>query len=294
MSTELIIEADVSKKKLFSVLAMVQEFEKKYSAYREDSLLASIAANAGKHPVKCSGQELEIFQRALEVAQASNGVFDPTIGVLTQGTYGFGTDRAKVPNKSELQQKKELVDYKKIKISTDSIYLTQAGMQLDLGGIGKGYIADKIVDMLRSLNATRGLVSVGGEIVSFSKAHTIAVQNPFKEGFCGIIKTQGEDISISTSGDYERYIGSREHHHILDNHTAQQNHYYSSLTLIKNGIDATFLDAFTTVAFNTPPENLQQIATDFKVAIFAISPQKEIYIKNFENLKIKNFELYCL
>jgi len=294
MSTELIIEADVSKKNLMSVLDMVKQFEKRFSAYRNDSLLASIAKNAGKHPVQCSAQELEIFQAALKVAQMSNGIFDPTIGVLTQGSYGFGTDKAKIPNTKELQQKKELVNYRKIQISKNSIYLEQEGMQLDLGGIGKGYMAEKIVNMLYSLHATRGLVSVGGEIISFGKAHTIAVKNPFKEGFCGLIKTQGKDISISTSGDYERYIGSRENHHILDHQTAKQNHYYSSLTLIKNGLDATYLDAVTTVAFNTPPENLQNISTDFDVTIFAISPKKEIYIKGFENLHIQNFELYCL
>ncbi|MDF1876803.1 FAD:protein FMN transferase [Sulfurimonas sp. SAG-AH-194-L11] len=292
MSTELIIEANLSKKILFEALSIAKEFEATYSAYKDDSLVARINASAGKNPVSCRAQEIEIFQKAYAIAQESDGVFDPTIGALTQGTYGFGTKHAHLPSSKELQKAKELVNYKDFMVTQKDVYLKKKGMQLDLGGIGKGFIADKLIRFLQDRGATKGLVSAGGEIVTFGKEYIVALKNPFGEGNCAIIKSSKEAISISTSGDYERYIGSKEHHHILDRTTAKQNHYYSSITLIKNGVDATLLDGVSTIAFNAKKSELAAIAKKFELAIVAITEDKEIYFENFSNLAIKGFEIY--
>lgn len=292
MSTELIIEANVSKRILFEALALAKEFESKYSAYKEDSLLCKINRFSGEKSVSCSKEELDIFIKALEIAKLSNGLFDPTIGVLTQGLYGFGTKEAKIPTAKELQKSKSLVNFKDVEISNNEIFLKQKGMRLDLGGIGKGYMADKIILFLKSKGATKALVSVGGEIVTFGKNYAIAVKNPFKNGNTGIIKSSKSELSISTSGDYERYIDSRDNHHILDNSTAKQKHFYSSITIIKDGVDATLLDGVATIAFNSKMSELKDISKQFGVAIIAISRDKEIYFESFSNLNIKNFEIY--
>ena len=292
MSTELVIEANVAKKVLFECLALAKEFESKYSAYKSSSLLSSINAAAGKHAVSCTKEELEIFEKALEIAKLSDGLFDPTIGALTQGLYGFGTNRERLPSNAELAYTKALVNYKLVKISDEEIYLPKRGMRFDLGGIGKGYVADKIIEYLQNVGATKGLVSVGGEICSFGRAHTIAIKNPFSNGHIAIIHSSKELISISTSGDYERYIGSKEHHHILDNKTATQNHYYSSVTILKNGLEATKLDGVATIVFNSKPEELNKIAKNFEIAIIAITPNKDICFENFMNLNIKNLEMF--
>lgn len=276
MSTELVIEANVSKKILFEALDLVRAFEARYSAYKEDSLVGQINAHSGVSAVTCSDEELEIFTKALEVAKRSNGAFDPTIGALTQGLYGFGTSHAAIPDAKRLKQSKKLVDYKKMKIYNNEIFLQTKGMRIDLGGIGKGYIADKVMQFLRLRGATKALVNAGGEIITYGKKFRIGIQNPFEEGLIGVIESPKEALSVSTSGDYERFIDSKEHHHILDNISAKQNHYYRSITLLKEGVEATWLDGVATVVFNAAPKDLEMMAERYEVAIIAITPEKEI------------------
>jgi len=291
MSTELLVEANVSKKILFECLDLAKAFESKYSAYKSSSLLSSINMAAGDYAIECEKEDLEVFEKALEIAKLSDGLFDPTIGALTQGLYGFGTYREKIPSKAELAYTKAFVDYKLVKISEHEIYLPKRGMKFDLGGIGKGFVADKIIAYLQKKGATKGLVSVGGEICSFGREHTVAIKNPFGEGNIAIINTNKELISLSTSGDYERFIESKENHHILDNKSAIQNHYYSSVTIIKNGLECTTLDGVATVVFNSKPKDLGALAKKFEIAIISISPQKEICFENFSDLEIKNIEI---
>ncbi|MBU0720902.1 FAD:protein FMN transferase [bacterium] len=292
MTTELLIESNVSKKTLFECLDIAKKFEQKYSAYDEGSLLSQINKASGIKSIRCEYKELEIFQKALELARMSNGSFDPTIGVLTQGLYGFGTKNEKIPTSIELLKTRKLVNYKYLHIHNNEIFLTHTGMKLDLGGIGKGYVADKIMEHLQRMGATKAIVSVGGEVCSFGKKYNIAIKNPFKDGNIGLIKTSKEALCISTSGDYERFIKSKEHHHILDKESAKPNHYYSSVTIIKNGMDTTTLDGIATVVFNSNRSKLKEMAQRFNVAVVAISRDKEILFENFSDINIESFEVY--
>jgi len=292
MSTELIIEANVSKNILFEALELVKAFEAKYSAYKEDSLLSHINHSSGENTIECSLEDMEIFSKAIAIAKRSNGLFDPTIGALTQGSYGFGTKEAKLPSPAELTKKKKLVNYKECIIHERTIFLQQKGMRLDLGGIGKGYIGDKIMEFLLKKGATKVLLSVGGEICSYGKKYTIALQDPFENKNIAIIKTSKKMLSVSTSGDYERFIGSKKNHHILDNTSAKPNHFHSSITILKDGLHGATLDAVATIAFNSKNEDLYALAKKFEVVIIAISPQKSIQIENFSGLSIESFEMF--
>ena len=144
MSTELLIESNVSKKILFECLDLAKEFENKYSAYKDSSLLSRINKASGKEAVECNDEDLEIFQKAMKIAKLSDGAFDPTIGILTQGIYGFGTKNQKIPSSSELQKAKKLVNYEFVDIKNNKIFLTKDGMRLDLGGIGKVMLQIKL------------------------------------------------------------------------------------------------------------------------------------------------------
>ncbi len=294
MSTEIILEADLSKKILFEALDLVKEFEAKFSAYKEDSLLNRVNINAGISGVICTQDERELFSKALEMAKASDGVFDPTIGILSQATYCFGKSTQKIPTKKELQKAKELVNFKDFIVNKESVYLKRKGMRLDFGGIGKGFIAEKLITYLRNKGAKKALVNAGGEICTFGKNYNIAIKSPYTDENIAVVKTSKAPITFSTSGDYERFISSKENHHILDIKTASQNHYYSSITLIKDGKDGTLLDAVATMAFNTPKEKLRALAKRYNIAIIAIEEEGNLLFENFKSLDIKAIELYAL
>jgi len=294
MSTQLIIEANVSKKILFEALEWSKKFEATFSAYNEKSLLCKVNQNAGLKPVVCSSEDLELFTKALEMAEMSHGIFDPTVGALSQGLYGFGKKSAKIPTYKELQSAKKLVNYKNFIINQREVYLKEKGMKLDFGGIGKGFVADKIINYLQTKGATKALVNVGGEIATFGKKYNIAIKDPYSKGNLAIVKTLHSPLCISTSGDYERFIASKKNHHILDNKTAKQNHYYSSVTIIQNGIDCTLLDAVATIVFNTSQEFLKNISQKYGVAIIAVVESGKIYFENFKSINIESVELFAL
>lgn len=268
MSTEILIKAKTDKDTLNECVKIAKDFEENLSAYKETSYISKINEMAGKQPVYCPPMVVDVIKQALEVARETNGLYDPTIGVLTQKAYGFGTDREKLPNYEELQKKIRLVNYKDVEISSNSVFLKKEGMALDLGGIGKGYASSLIAKYLYDKGVETALVSIGGEICCYGNNWKIAIQHPRKNKFLAIITTKKEKTTISTSGDYERFIKSLDNHHILNAKTGKQSQFYSSLTLIDLGFIGGKLDAYTTAMFNM--ENFLKISKNLGFGSLAI------------------------
>jgi len=252
MSTSILIKANVDKKILKECLALAVDLEEKLSVYKPNSYISKVNKLAGLEAVECPSEVIEVVKLAKQVATETDGKFDPTIGVLTQGIYKFGYPEENLPEISSLIKAKENVNYKDIEVSSNYIFLKKRGMAIDLGGIGKGYASEKLALFLKEKGASCGLVSIGGEICCFGKPWNVAIKHPRKNSFLSVITTKDIDTTISTSGDYERYIKSTDYHHIIDTKTGRQNNYYSSITLISSGLQGGRLDAMATALFNTP------------------------------------------
>ncbi|MDQ1339841.1 MAG: FAD:protein transferase [Campylobacterota bacterium] len=285
MSTELFIKAKASKNTLLEAFKIAKDIEEKFSAYKNNSAIDEINKNAGIAPVACDDEVLALIKESLKIAKATDGKFDPTIGTLSQGLYGFGTKNPKIPSQKEISLAKELVNFKEVEILGNLVFLRKKGMKIDLGGIGKGYAAEKIINFFIDKKASFALASVGGEICCYGKEYKIGIKNPFEEGNIATITTTKNPTTITTSGDYERYINSKKTHHILDSKNGISNNFYSSITLIKDGFFGSELDAFATAIFNTKPQELEKISKEQEMTIIAITPNKEILFLNKE----KNF-----
>lgn len=269
MSTHLLIRANVSKAILHQAHKIATDFESRYSAYKENSFLNSINNNAGIISIPCTPEDYALFNASIKASQQTDGLFDITIGALSHGAYHFGFVNEGKASQTQIETQKKLVNYQNITLSQKSIYLKYKGMRLDLGGIGKGYAAKRIAHFLANNGATKILVDVGGEIVTRGKAYTIALKDPFNEGNIAYIKTSKADIAISTSGTYERFI-DEENHHILNTDKGTSPHYYTSMTILQNGWDIDYLDAYATALFNQPPENIRQMADTLDIAMITI------------------------
>lgn len=250
MSTEILIKAEADNKLLQECIEIAKDFEEKLSAYKESSFISQINRMAGQEPVHCPELVIDVIKQALQVAQETDGLYDPTIGVLTQKTYGFGTGKEKVPKEEELRKKKELVNYKNVEVYKSAVFLAKEGMALDLGGIGKGYASNLIAKYLYDKGIECALVSIGGEICCYGKNWNIAVRHPRRNKPLAVMTTKKEKTTISTSGDYERYIKSYDNHHILNTKTGKQSLYYAEITLVDIGFKGGLLDAYTTALFN--------------------------------------------
>ena len=269
MSTHLLIRANVSKSVLLQAHRIATDFETRYSAYKKDSFLNTINQNAGKQATPCTDEDMALFHTCIEAAHDTNGLFDVTIGSLSHGAYHYGFANEKMPLSDTIEKQKELVNYRDITLRQNSIILEKKGMRLDLGGIGKGYVAKQIALFLAKAGATKLLVDVGGEIVTRGKSYTIGVKNPFDEGNLAYIKTSKKDMSISTSGDYVRYIDN-VNHHILNSSEGKSPLYYTSMSILQNGWNIDFLDAYATACFNLPLDEIEKIKERLNIALLIV------------------------
>jgi len=266
MSTHLLIRANVSKNILYQAHKIATDFESRYSAYKENSFLNTINENAGITPTTCTQEDYVLFSTSIKASNQTNGLFDMSIGALSHGAYHFGFANENKASEKTVDTQKKLVNYKNISLSKNSIKLNKRGMRIDLGGIGKGYVAKQIALFLESQGATKILVDVGGEIITRGKVYTIALKDPFNEGNLAYIKTSKEDMSISTSGSYERFI-DKENHHIINSQVGTSVQHYSSMTILQNGWNIDYLDAYATALFNQAPKHNITLAKKLDIAM---------------------------
>jgi thiamine biosynthesis lipoprotein len=180
--------------------------------------------NAYGKPVKVDPETWEILRRAKEISALTNGAFAVTIAPVTSLWTFTGTETNVIPTDEKRLSMLHLVDDQKIVLGDDCTVTLPAGMQIDLGGIAKGYIADKVAELIRG-RAYGGIVSLGGNIYTVGKkpdgsAFSVGVRDPESvSGYLGIIYTG--DGTVVTSGTYERGFdfGGVRYHHILDPQT---------------------------------------------------------------------------
>ena len=287
MSTHLLIRANVPKSILLQAYRIAADFETRYSAYKEDSFLNLINRNAGIKFTSCSDEDMALFRRSIEASEKTDGLFDVTIGSLSHGAYHYGFANERVASPEIIQKQKKLVNYRDLTLKQNSIMLEKRGMRIDLGGIGKGYVAKQIALFLAKAGATKLLVDVGGEIVTRGKSYTIGVKNPFVQGNVAYIKTSKADLSISTSGNYVRFINDANHH-ILNGSEGKSPLYYSSMSILQNGWDIDLLDAYATACFNLPLSKIEKIKERLKIALLIIQNDGTITLMNEDILDLKS------
>jgi len=220
------------------------------SDYDQDSELTRINRFAGKKRVDISDELKEVLEISIDVARETKGAFDPTIGALTIGFYGFGREDSKVKEFDDIDEAKRLVDYRLLSFDDNKAFLEKEGMMLDLGGIGKGFAVDKAVEMLKQSGITRGSVSISGDLRVFGENQIVSIKHPRREGFIASFTNGGRDLSISTSGDYERKVdvGGKRYHHMLVPEMGLSGTDFQSITLVVEG-DSTLADAYSTALF---------------------------------------------
>ncbi|MBH0202384.1 MAG: FAD:protein FMN transferase [Nitrospira sp.] len=218
-------DRNVSDRAMQVAFDEIKRLEYLLSTWRPDSELSHVNAEAGRQPVQVSRETLELVVRSIEMAQLTNGGFNIAVGPAID-VWSF-TERQHIPDDRELQHLKPLIDWTSIQINkqTRTIYLPRGGMRIDVGGIGKGYAADRAVEEMKRAGAAGGSVALSGDIKTFGvlpdqNGFPVGIRHPREEGAL-IAMIDLKDEAISTAGDYERFFerdGIR-YHHILDPQT---------------------------------------------------------------------------
>ena len=160
--------------------------------------------------VSVSEDTLKTVERALYYGELSGGKFDITVAPVS-ALWDFKNQV--IPSRDEISEALQNVDYHSVEIKNGEIALN--GSQIDLGGIAKGYIADKAAEYLKGKGVKKALVNFGGNIRTVGR-YNIGIKKPFDDSVIASIELS--DKCAVTSGIYERYIqkDGKIYHHILD------------------------------------------------------------------------------
>lgn len=207
---------------------LVEYYEELFSIYRPSSEISQINQNAGIKPFSVSDSSLDLIKLAKNISLKHTG-FNIAIGPLVK-EWNIGFQNAHVPSQSKIKELLHVIDPNQIEINErkKQVYLTHPNMQLDLGAIAKGYIADRIKDLWKSLGIKNGIIDLGGNllIIGNNPLHhdqlwKIGIQDPWHQRGNPIKIVKTPACSVVTSGIYERYFKSNDHfyHHIIDPRT---------------------------------------------------------------------------
>lgn len=248
-----------------SCFTLAGEYEQMFSNTIENSEISRINHADGQF-VSVSDETIELLTAAEKYGAISNGKFDVTIGELSDlwnfseiaenlSTEGNETDASVLPQKSDIESALSHVDYRNIEIDGCRVRLLDPESKIDVGGIAKGYIADKMRVYLTDVGITSGIISLGGNVLTLGpKAddtpYTIGIQKPFATTGTPLGTIKIKDASVVSSGIYERYyrVNGKMYHHILDTATGYpiENNLYQVTIISEKSIDG---DALSTTCF---------------------------------------------
>jgi thiamine biosynthesis lipoprotein len=214
----------IANKQARACFNLVDSLNHIFSNYDSSSELTRINNNAGIAKNTASPLMWELLMKSKEAYIESNGAYNIAMGPLTQ-LWRIARRSKKFPTQLQIKKTLLLCDFNKIQLNEleHSIYLSAKRMQLDFGGIGKGYIAQKVVDFLNTQGIPESLVDAGGDIVLGNapwdkKGWTVGVNQPEKADDLLPEKLQLHNLSVATSGDVYQFIehNGKKYSHIID------------------------------------------------------------------------------
>ena len=274
----------------------MRNIEKKLNFYDENSEISLINRNSGIRFVKISEDTFNVIKNAKFCSELTNGAFDATIAPLVK-KWSVNSSSPKVLSIEEVNTVKSLVDYKDILLCEDnkSVMLARKDQEIDLGGIAKGYIADKIIELYKENGIKSGIINLGGNVKVLGKKAddlmwNIGIIKPEKHSNENIAVVSVEDMSVVTSGAYERaflYNGKMYHHIInpITGYPAETD--LKSITVICK--DSIHADALSTPLFIMGKYKAYEFMKSKQISGIMVTDDDKIIIT--KDL-LKNFKLF--
>jgi thiamine biosynthesis lipoprotein len=213
-----------AKAAFHAAFARIEQLDQILSDYKADSELSQLSTKAVGRPVKISADLFRVLAASQDLSEETAGAFDVTLGPIIRLWRDARKTRV-LPAPGSLSEAASRCGFRKLHLddARQTAMLDQAGMQLDVGGIAKGYAADEALTVLNRLGIKSALVAASGDL-AFS--HAPPGQRGWKIGidsldqpnapFSGVLELS--DAAVSTSGDTEQYvdIGGKRYSHIID------------------------------------------------------------------------------
>lgn len=238
------------------IFLAIKQLEDRLTVNRAQSEVMSINHAAGKMAVRVSPVVFSLIKQAKAASLLKNSCFNVAIGPLVK-LWKIGFSGHAIPDADKIIQALALTDPLRIILNEDdnSVFLESAGMEIDLGAIAKGYIADLIKALLYQQGIDDALINLGGNVFAIGRSLTqgawsVGLQKPFsaRDDLLGVINVVNK--SVVTSGIYERFftVNGQVYHHILNPETGYplDNDLYSVTVISDHSIDG---DIYTTLLY---------------------------------------------
>lgn len=239
------------------VFRLIKQYENLLTVNRAQSQLMTVNHAAGLHPVVVSQPVFDLISKAKTISLLADSCFNLAIGPLVkQWKIGFSGNT--VPAAADIAARLRLIDPTEVILDsqTCSVFLARQGMEIDLGAIAKGYIADRVRDELHRLGIHHALINLGGNVLTIgapqygASTWGIGLKTPFAAADVNLGVIEVVNKSVVTSGVYERYfeIDGKIYHHILDPKTGYplDNEILSVTVISDDSIDG---DIYTTLLY---------------------------------------------
>ena len=272
---------DEAEKIIENAFALCDELEHKFSRTIADSDVSRINSAKGEW-TEVSNETLELVRKGMEYSYSSDGDFDITSGGITElWDFHAAEGEARLPDEKALSDALPHINYRGIAIEGSKLKLTDPDAKLELGGIAKGFIGDKMAELLEEAGVSSGIINLGGNVIcigakSDTEDFVIGVEAPFSNRSEIIGKVNVRDKTLVTSGVYERKmeIDGKVYHHILDTKTGWPvDTDLDAVTLVADKGRSADIDALSTICLIKGAEEAVTLIekTDGVEGIFVLS-----------------------
>ncbi|TRW23911.1 FAD:protein FMN transferase [Flavobacterium zepuense] len=207
-------------------LAEVKRIENLISDWIPTTPISIINKNAGVAPVEVTDELIGLVERSTRISKVTDGAFDISYASMDK-LWKFDGTMKEMPSTEAIKKSVEKIGYQKIILDKGkkTIFLKDKGMKLGLGGIGQGYIADRVKELLYAKGCKAGLINVSGDIIAWGKQPD---GTPWKIGIVNPLNKNKVfamfpllDSAVETSGSYEKYVtfNGKRYSHIIDPRT---------------------------------------------------------------------------
>ena len=249
-------------------VAEIDRIENLISEWRQETQISQVNQNAGIRPVKVDREVFDLTQRAINYSKMTNGAFDISTAAMDK-IWKFDGSMTQMPTQEEIVHSVRNVGYQNIILDSinSTIYLSQKGMKIGFGSIGKGYAADKGRALMQKLGVKAGIVDASGDIATWGaqpngKPWSVGIRNPFKRHkIVKILKLK--NAAVATSGSYEKYaeIEGIRYSHIINPKTGMPATGLTSVTI--DGPSCEFSNALSTSIMVLGPKEGKALAKRF-------------------------------
>jgi thiamine biosynthesis lipoprotein len=251
---EIVAQGEQANEAIDAAFAEMARLEKLLSRHVEDSDVRRLSRS--DKGGKVATETAEVINLGLDVAQKSQGAFDLTLGEL-KSLWKMDTEEPVVPTQNELSNALRGIGPQALQLKTEHVTKQQPQLQVDLGGIAKGYIVDQAIGILQHRGITSAAVNAGGDMYllgrKIERPWRIGIQHPRNSQ--DILTTVSvSDRAVVTSGDYERFfeIDGVRYHHIFDPKSGLPSRLCRSVTIITENV--ALGDALATAIFVLGPQ----------------------------------------